>query len=130
MLLVKVRSAGGGACVGGGNQNHVDSAVDIWAVGVIAFELLTGERAFPTHRTSPQESNSATQEAIAGRVPLPWEGPNKATQQRLEKLRGLRRTVMRCLERDPARRPTAAALTSSWDHTFDNMQTMGTDWSV
>ena len=108
---------------------HVDSAVDIWAVGVIAFELLTGERAFFTHSTSPQESNSATQEAIAGRVPLPWEGPNEATQQRLEKLRGLRRTVMRCLERDPARRPSSAALVSSWDHLFDNIQTMGTDWS-
>ena len=26
---------------------HVDAAVDIWAIGVIAFELLTGERAFP-----------------------------------------------------------------------------------
>lgn len=25
---------------------HVDAAVDIWAIGVIAFELLTGERAF------------------------------------------------------------------------------------
>ena len=109
----------------GSRTIHVDSAVDIWAVGVIAFELLTGERAF-----SSVEANSAAQDAIAGRILLPWEGPSEATQQRLEKLRGLRRTVMRCLERDPARRPTAAALTSSWDHTFDNMQTMGTDWSA
>ena len=107
----------------------MDAAVDIWAVGVIAFELLTGERAFPTHSMSAVEAASAAQEAIAGRALLPWEGSSEATQERLERLRGLRRTVMRCLERDPARRPTAAALVSSWDHTFDNMQTMGTDWS-
>ena len=107
----------------------VDSAVDIWAVGVIAFELLTGERAFPIHDMSAA-SESAVHEAIAGRALLPWEGDSESAQQRLAKLRGLRRTVMRCLDRDPSGRPTAAALVSSWDHTFDNMQTRGTTGSA
>ena len=114
----------------GSRTIHVDAAVDIWAVGVIAFELLTGERAFPTHDMSAAESESAAQEAIAGRALLPWEGSSEATQQRLETLRGLKRTVTRCLDRNPANRPTAAGLVSSWDHTFDNMQTRGTDWSA
>jgi len=111
----------------GSRTIHVDAAVDVWAVGVIAFELLTGERAFPIHDMSAAESANAAQEAIAGRALLPWEGTSDATQARLQKLRGLKRTVMRCLDRRPANRPTAAALVSSWDNTFDNMQTQGTD---
>eukprot|EP00892_Ulva_mutabilis_P005772 jgi/Ulvmu1/3567/UM167_0001.1 len=114
----------------GSKTIHVDAAVDMWAVGVIAFELLTGERAFPTHNMSAAESEQAAQDAIAGRAPLLWEGPSDATRERLEKLRGMRRTVLRCLDRDPVKRPTAAALVQSWDHTFDNMQTRGTDWSA
>ena len=113
----------------GSRSIEVHPAVDIWSIGVIAFELLTGERAFSILNMDAIESEQAAQEAIAGRVPLPWEGTSEETQQRLEKLRGMRRTVLRCLERDPAERPTAAALLSAWDHTFDNMHTRGTDWS-
>eukprot|EP00892_Ulva_mutabilis_P005912 jgi/Ulvmu1/3693/UM017_0110.1 len=114
----------------GSKTVHVDAAVDIWAFGVIAFELLNGERAFPTHNMSVAEAEYAAQEAIAGRAPLPWELVSPEAQQRLEKLRGMRRTVLRCLDRDPAKRPTAGALIASWDHAFDNMHTRGTDWSA
>ena len=114
----------------GSQTIHVDAAVDIWAIGVIAFELLTGERTFPSTTTTPAESEAAARDALAGRAPLPWEGSGEAARERLEKLRGLRRTVLRCLERDPAKRPTAEALLQSWDHTFDNMHTRGTDWSI
>ena len=107
----------------------MESAVDIWSIGVIAFELLTGERAFPRHSVGA-DADQAVQDAIAGRTLLPWEGPSADTAERLKKLRGLRRTVLRCLDRDPAKRPTALSLLSSWDHTFDNMQTRGTDWSA
>ena len=106
----------------------VDAAIDIWAIGVIAFELLTGERAFSIHNMDAIESEQAAQEAIAGRAPLPWEGTSEETQQRLEKLRGLRRTVLLCLERDPAKRPTAPVLMKTWDHVFDRMETHGTTW--
>eukprot|EP00892_Ulva_mutabilis_P008634 jgi/Ulvmu1/6142/UM277_0001.1 len=97
----------------------VDAAVDVWAIGVIAFELLTGERICATQNVS------AVQDALAGRSLLPWEGSGANTEQQLGKLRGLRRSVLRCLQRDPTKRPTAAALVRSWDHTFDNMQTQG-----
>ena len=90
-----------------------------------------GERAFPIADMSAAQPENLAQEAIAGRALLPWEGSSEATQLRLEKLRGLKRTVMRCLDRDPANRPTAAALVSSWDHTFDHMRTQGTTfWSA
>ena len=108
---------------------HVDAAVDIWAVGVIAFELLTGERAFPAHSMSPADAHRAAQDAIVGRKPLPWEGSGADSLHRLDKLRVLRRTVMLCLERDPAKRPSAAALVTSWDHTFD-LHTRSRNWST
>ena len=64
--------------------------------------------------------------AIAGRTPLPWEsGAPGNVEERLKPLRGLKRTILKCLSRDPAQRPSAAALIASWDHTFDDMQTKG-----
>lgn len=97
-----------------------DAAVDIWAVGVIAFELLTGERAFPSGA-----SESSMQAELCGRSQLPWEGDSGAVTLRLGKLRGMRRTVLKCLDRDPAQRPSSEALLRSWDHAFDNMHTRG-----
>ena len=105
----------------GSTTIFVDAAVDIWAVGVIAFELLTGKRAFPNCGMSLAESNQDARDAISGREPLPWERSDDATMGQLEKLRVLRQTVLQCLEREPAMRPTAASLVSSWDHTFDHM---------
>ena len=109
------------------------ASVDIWSIGVIAFELLTREFAFPIDdmHMSAAEPESLAQKAIAGRALLPWEGSSETTQQRLQKLHGLKRTVMRCLDRGPANRATAAALSSSWDHAFDYMRTQGTTfWSA
>ena len=116
----------------GSRTIYVAAEVDIWSIGVIAFELLTGELAFPIGdmQMSAPEPENLPQEAIAGRAPLPWEGSSEVTQRRLEKLRGLKRTVMRCLDRDPAKRPTAAALVSSWDHTFDHMRTRWSTFSA
>ena len=112
----------------GRKTTQVSGAVDIWAVGVIAFELLTGERAFPQFTMSLTGADDAVQDAIAGRTQLPWEQPDAGP--RLEKLRGLKRTVLRCLERKPSRRPTARNLLRSWEHAFDNMQAHGSDVST
>lgn len=107
---------------------HVNAAVDIWAIGVIAFELLAGERAFPVDGLPSAETEQAAKDAIMGRTPLPWEALSDGANERLGRLRGMRRTVLRCLDRDPAERPSAQALVNSWEHIFDNMKTRGTDW--
>lgn len=101
----------------------VDAAVDIWAIGVVAFELLTGERAFPNCGLSFADSNQAARDAISGRMLLPWERSDDITMAQLEKLRVLRPTVLQCLARDPTQRPTADSLVGLWDRTFDLMQT-------
>lgn len=95
-----------------------DSAVDIWAIGVIAFELLTGERVFPYAAARPDILS-----AIAGRSPLPWEEGAPGAAALRARMRGLKRTVLQCLRRDPAMRPPAAELLASWDHLFDLIQT-------
>ena len=102
----------------------VDPASDIWAVGVIAFELLTGEPIFPRTSLDHGDRDKETRDAISGRTQLPWERPD--AKALLEKLRGLRRSIMRCLDRDSAQRPTAEALLKSWDNSFDYMHTQGT----
>jgi serine/threonine protein kinase len=99
---------------------RVSCAQDVWAVGVIAFELLTGERAFP---------ETALQEEIQSALlqgELPWEAGVPGAEERQAKFRGLRRAVLACLDRHPANRPTAASLLSSWESVFDSMKTRGT----
>eukprot|EP00892_Ulva_mutabilis_P008918 jgi/Ulvmu1/6399/UM003_0027.1 len=112
----------------------VAAVVDMRAVGVIAWELLTGSRAFPAPRTSAvvrsagqprPAADAAVLATLGGRAPLPWERGAARAAGRLRMLRGLQRTVLRCLDRDPARRPSAVALLQSWDHVFDDMRAPG-----
>ena len=95
------------------------AAADVWAVGVMGFELLTGERVFPAAAEPPQPEEGPDPEVLAaltGRAPLPWEAAAPGAAMRLQKLRGLKDTLLRCLERDPAKRPTAQALLAMCDH--------------
>lgn len=94
---------------------------DMWALGIVAFELLTNERVF-----APGTPTEAIRAAICGQVPLPWEDGAAGAEERREKLRGLRRLVMPCLSRDPAQRPSAATVLHSWHNMFDDMKTRGT----
>lgn len=94
---------------------------DMWAVGMLAFELLTGERVFP--EGTPTEAIHA---ALRGLVPLPWEDGAENCAQRRETLRSLQRLVLPCLSRDPAQRPSAKAAINSFYSMFDDMKTRGT----
>ncbi len=75
---------------------RADHRADIWAFGVVLFEMLSGERLFEGETVS---------DTLAGvlRAEIPWDQLPKNTQP---SLRGL---LKRCLERDASRRLQAIA---------------------
>jgi serine/threonine protein kinase len=100
-----------------GARSHIVSpAADVWALGLIAFEMLTGERTFPPFTETDDILN-----AISGRTSLPWEGPRRP--ELLRKLRVFRKHVLECLLRDPAKRPPIDAVIRGWDHLFQATST-------
>jgi serine/threonine protein kinase len=97
------------------------AAADMWALGVVAFEILNNERAFP-EGTTPEEIRAA----LSGHAPLPWEDGAPRAAEKREEMRAMQRLVMPCLARDPAKRPKSAAVLQSWHNMFDDMATRGT----
>lgn len=61
---------------------------------------------------------------IAGRQPLPWEAGSPGAEELVRQMGHLRRTVLSCLERDPALRPTACDVLGAWNGLLE--QTTGT----
>jgi serine/threonine protein kinase len=90
----------------------VDASMDMWSLGIMAFELLTEEPVFP-----PYTSAADVCDQVAGRKPLPWESPDG--DEKLNKLRMLRRSLVKCLSRHPSERPTSRELLASWNRLFD-----------
>ncbi len=77
---------------------QVDARSDLYAWGVMAYELLSGEHPFPGPRTTEQLLS-------AQRLETPVHMALKLSEAPL----ALSELVMRCLEKDPAHRPVAAA---------------------
>jgi serine/threonine protein kinase len=87
----------------------------MWSLGIVAMELLTGSRIF-----APPMTEEEAREQLMGKKPLPWE--NVDLQGTLPpKLKVLKRSVMKCLERDPAKRPTSQELLGAWHGMFESM---------
>lgn len=97
----------------GQRRTVADPKVDVWALGVVAFELLTGTRVF-----SAQADRAEVLPYMSGARPLPWEAPGKATLAR--KLGSLRRTVLACLSRNPQDRPSSTDVLRSWNGLFES----------
>lgn len=93
----------------------VSGALDMWSLGVVAVELLTGERIF----APPLKENEARAQLL-GSTPLPWEDP-VLQKNILPKLKLLKRSVLMCLERDPAKRPTSRELLGAWNGLFESV---------
>jgi serine/threonine protein kinase len=72
-------------------------ASDVYAVGALAYYLLTGTQAF---------SGSSVVEILGKHLHEPPEPPSKRRGRGLD--RGLELLVLRCLEKDPSRRPADA----------------------
>lgn len=89
------------------------AALDMWSVGVVAFELLTGQRIF-----APAESEQSIRDRLMGRAPLPWEDELRSTAL-ISKLKGLKRSVLKCLSREPRERPTSRELLGAWNGMFE-----------
>lgn len=94
------------------------AAADVWALGMLAFETLTSTVVFPSGTTAKQ-----VRDRITGRLPLPWEEGGPAGRDCVRALRGFRRSVILCLDRNPAQRPRSTEVVTMWHSLFDGPTT-------
>jgi serine/threonine protein kinase len=106
---------------------------DIWALGVLAFELLTHTRAFSSVEGEERETAlKRVYAALAGNVPLPRELSSSTKKdddafafefemwREAVELPGVKSFVLQCLNRNPTDRPTAGRLLSAWEDVVAN----------
>ena len=96
-----------------------DPAADMWALGVIAYELITNSRVFGV-----SENRKSALHKIIGRDSLPWEHPDPEVNK-LSKLRGLRGMILACLSRDASQRPASHELVNACDCCFAAIEVAG-----
>jgi serine/threonine protein kinase len=84
-----------------------DVAVDVWSLGVMAYECMTNTRVLP--------NECGRQSVIAcarGDAPYPWERPRDQQHPKWASSNA-RQALELCLARDPAHRPDARRLHQS-----------------
>jgi serine/threonine protein kinase len=91
-----------------------DPSADVWSLGIIAYELLTDTPVFGRGATA-----ASVFDQITGRAELPWESVEQKDAG-FRKLRMLKRSVLKCLAREPAERPSAGELLGMWERLFDS----------
>lgn len=116
------------------------AAADVWAIGVLAYELLTRQPAFPqafpcafdaavpepaagAHTEScgaglQEHARRAVRDQLLGRSPLPWEAEAPGAEARLACMGRFRDSVLRCLSRGPQQRPSAEGLLKLWREVY------------
>lgn len=89
----------------------VSEAADIWAFGMVAYELLTQERVF-TQASSESDVRKAAFRAPSAGGGYPWESDALSNSERNMQMKGMKQIVLQCLDRDPDNRPSAHDLTA------------------
>lgn len=100
----------------GARDIKVTASLDIWAVGVVVYEALTG-----THTFGHSASLAALQLCSTGEELYPWERELTAQPEVWRKAR-CRSVFESCLSREPAKRPSALGLLREL-HRMDHMTT-------
>ena len=100
----------------GAREIKVSPALDIWAIGVIVYESLTGTQTFGN-----SASLAALQLCSTGEELYPWERELAAQPEPWRRAR-CRGVFEACLSREPAKRPSALGLLRHL-HRMDHMTT-------
>ena len=82
-----------------GARGEIGPPADVWGVGATLHEAITGRRPFPTGRQGIEDAGGSFPQLVNEPGPLPPDTPSVVAE-----------TVLRCLQKDPADRPTAADL--------------------
>ncbi|WIA24021.1 hypothetical protein OEZ85_013642 [Tetradesmus obliquus] len=96
------------AVVGGAVSIVAEPSWDLWGIGIIMWELATGQRYFPPEWS--MDGGRRMWSALCGFEPLPHELIDISTMRGVD--RGVMKLVRRLLQRDPALRPTPRQLLS------------------